>query len=266
MTLLRAFNVALALTLSGASTALADQISDLYRSKAIVTGQGEKNRQAGFGECLQHVLVKVSGDQHLIAKPEARKVLSQAVSYVKSFSYEDRLAGKPIHDEQGTHDRPHNLICLYDDVVVDGLLAELGSHPWRKERPSLAVFLKVKRSGSEFYVARDNPRDEAMRQSFELGASPLAMKFAFPSAQDAEQWTPFAGSPALAGIARGLGSDRPLVGALEWSDADLGWIATWRLAEQETEHVWTVRGVNFDEAFRAALRGAAQVLSGNGSP
>jgi len=27
-----------------------------------------------------------------------------------------------------------------------------------------------------------------------------------------------------------------------------------------------VRGVSFDEAFRVAMRGAAQILSGNGQP
>lgn len=266
MTQLRAFSLILALTLAGASPALADQISDLYRSQAIVTGQGEKNRQAGFRECLKQVLVRVSGDQRLTARPEMGQVLSLSANYVQSFSYEDRLAGKPIHDEQGTYDRPHNLICLFDEEVVDGLLAKLDSHPWREERPSLAVFLKVKRSESEFYVSRDTQRDEAMRQSFALGASPLAMRFAFPSELDAKEWTPSANSPTLAEIATRVGAGRPLVGVLEWSDADLGWIATWRLFERGQEHVWNVRGVNFDEAFRVALRGAAQILSGNGSP
>ncbi len=33
-------------------------------------------------------------------------MLSQAASFVQSFSYQDRLPGKPIHDEQGTYDRP----------------------------------------------------------------------------------------------------------------------------------------------------------------
>jgi hypothetical protein len=29
---------------------------------------------------------------------------------------------------------------------------------------------------------------------------------------------------------------------------------------------WQLRGVTFDEAFRRALGGAAQILSGNGDP
>jgi len=256
----------LASTLVGASPVLSDPVDDLYRADAIVTGQRAETREAGFRTCLERVLVRVSGDQRLIAKPEARQMLAQAASVVQSFSYRDRMAGMPVHDEQGTYDRPYDLTCLYDHEVVDGLLAELGSRPWREERPSLAVFLKVKRPGSEVYVSRDGLRDEAMRQAFALGASPLAMTIAFPSARDAQRWTSSAGSPALAEIATSIGADRALVGVLEWSDADLGWIATWRLAERGSERVWTVRGVNFDEAFRVAVRGAAQILSGNGAP
>jgi len=241
-------------------------IDDLYRSQAVVTGQGEKNRQAGFRDCLRQVLVRVSGDQRLVAMPEAEEMTGKAGDFVLSFSYRDRLAGRPIHDEQGTYDRPFNLTCLYDPEVVDGLLARLGSQPWRGERPLLAAFLKVKRSGTEFLVSRDNPRDEAMRQSFALGALPLAMTVSFPSEQDAREWTPSARSPILARIATDIGGGIPLVGTLEWSDADLGWVATWRLVDKGAEHVWNVRGVNFDEAFRVAVRGAAQILSGNGSP
>jgi hypothetical protein len=259
-------SLVLSLLLAWPSPTLSGSIDDLYRAEAIVTGQGEKNRQSGFEECLKRVLVRVSGDQRLPDQPEAKRLLGEAARYVQSLSYRDRLAGKPIHDEQGTYDRPHDLICRYDASVVDDLLAKLGSHPWRAERPSLAIFLKVKHSGPAFYLSREDERDAAMIQSLMNGASLLAIQIAVPSAEDAEQWTASAGSPALAGIARSLGADLPLVGLLEWSDADFGWVAVWRLANGGTEHVWTVRGVYFDEAFRVAVRGAAQILSGNGSP
>ena len=48
----------------------ADAADDLYRAQAIVTGKGEKNRQLGFRDCLDRVLVRVSGDQRLLAKSE----------------------------------------------------------------------------------------------------------------------------------------------------------------------------------------------------
>ena len=45
-----------------------------------------------------------------------------------------------------------------------------------------------------------------------------------------------------------------------------GWIAEWRLNAAGQIYAWRVSGVSFDDAFRNALRGAAQVLSGNGQP
>ena len=71
---------------------------------------------------------------------------------------------------------------------------------------------------------------------------------------------------ALEALAKQNGADQALTGTLEWSDAARGWIAEWRLAFAGQNYAWRVRGVSFDDAFRNALRGAAQVRSGNGQP
>ncbi|MEN3148879.1 DUF2066 domain-containing protein [Neorhizobium sp. IRAMC:178] len=244
----------------------AGKLEDLYTAKAIVTGQGEKNRQLGFRECLDRVLVRVSGDQRLARRPEMKSLRSRAGSLVQSFSYRDRLGGKPIHDEQGTYDRPHDLTCRYDPAVIDDLLATLRSRPWLEKRPSLAVFLDVQRDGPLFHVSPDDPRDAAMRESFVLGAEPVSMRVVFPPSAHLNTWALGPASPDVNRAVQASGSDLALVGRLVWSDKELGWIATWRLATGKSEHAWTVRGVNFDEAFRAAMRGAAQILSGNGDP
>src|SRR5690349_16801816 len=107
-----------------ASPVLAAEPDDLYSSQAIVTGQGEKNRQPGFRDCLDRVLVKISGDQRLTKMPETDALRAHAGDFVASFSYRDRLAGRPIHDEQGTYDRPHELTCHYDRKTIDDLLAK----------------------------------------------------------------------------------------------------------------------------------------------
>jgi hypothetical protein len=61
-------------------------------------------------------------------------------------------------------------------------------------------------------------------------------------------------------------SELSLVGDLRWSDAALGGVAKWRLAVNVRRHRWSASGVNYDEAFRNAVRGAAWVLSGNDGP
>ncbi len=39
-----------------------------------------------------------------------------------------------------------------------------------------------------------------------------------------------------------------------------------KLTQAGGAHRWTVNNVNFDEAFRSAMRGLAQILSGHGEP
>jgi hypothetical protein len=260
--------VALCIVLAMAATpATSGALDELYTSKAITTGTGEKNRRLGFRDCLDRVVARVSGDPRLPRKPEMESLRARGGDFVDSFSYRDRLAGRPIHDEQGTYDRPHDLTCRYRPDVLDALLAKLGSRPWRGDRPRLVVFLDVERDGRQLRVVADDMRDLAMRESFALASEALAMPVVFPPRSIAATIARTNMSPdILEPEAQRLGGDRALVGALVWSDADLGWVATWRLESRGHVESWTVRGVSFDEAFRVALGGAMQILSGNGTP
>jgi len=256
------------LAIIGPSAARATDLKELYTAKAITTGTGEKNRRLGFRDCLDRVLVRVSGDPRLPTRPKVEALRARGGDFVQSFSYVDRLAGRPIHDEQGTYDRPHDLTCHYAPKVLDKLLADLGSRPWLGARPVLVVFLAVARNGKQLRVVADDMRDMAMRDSFALASEQLAIKVVFPMRALASR-LPAADlrSPdRLGDAARAAGGDLALSGAIVWSEADLGWVATWHLAHDGRTHAWTVRGVNFDEAFRVALRGSMQILSGNGAP
>lgn len=222
-----------------------EPLNTLYMGKAIVTGTGERNRQPGFRDCLENVILRVSGDQRLLKRREMQTILARAGTFVRSFSYKDRLAGKPIHDEQGTYDRPHDLTCFYDAEVIDHLLNDLGSEPWLTPRPRLIVLLDVERDGQSYRLSDDLLRDQDMRSSFNNAAGPLAMQVAFPNGTN---------DPASGGALT-------LQGKLVWSDAELGWVAAWQLRFESRLHQWEVRGVNYDAAFRVAVRGAAQILS-----
>ncbi|TSE02466.1 DUF2066 domain-containing protein [Mesorhizobium intechi] len=252
--------------------AFAVTTDDLYQSRTIVTGQGEENRRMGFKDCLDRVLVRVSGDQRLLEKPEMAALRDKAGDFVDTFRYHDRLEGIPIHDEQGTHDRPHDLTCLYKPTTVNKLLAQLGSKPWLGERPTLSILLAVERAGRGFVLASDGDESLYMRESFEAAAKPMAMSVIIPDkATLTKSGFTFdevrAESPELlGGDARTLGGRPLLHGHISWSDKDLGWVVQWRLAIDGKIYSWRVRGVSFDEAFRAAIRGTAQILSGNGQP
>ena len=245
---------------------------DLYRAQAIVTGKGEKNRQPGFRDCLDKVLVRLSGDQRLLAKSETAALRDRAGDLVASFTYRDRLEGVPIHDEQGSYDRPHDLTCSFDRSKLDAVLAGLGGRPWLAERPTIVPLLVVERGGKNFVLTAHGGDDPAMHMSFAAAAEPLAMTIVLPDTAEIAAaglglenlWQ--AGQGPLEGVAKASGGAVPLLGRLVWSDADLGWVADWRVTFEGETYDWQVRGVGFDEAFRVAMRGAAQVLSGNGRP
>lgn len=263
------FPPAFALLVALATPAAAFEPSDIYTSQVVVSGQGEANRITGFGICLERVLTRVTGDVTLADKPEAKAATAKAADYVAAYSYRDRLEGRPIHDEQGTYDRPHNLTCRFKTAPLDKLIAELGGKPWLMRRPVIAVFLDVEKPAAHYWVAANNARDLAMRQSFGNASNLIALDVVFPPETAAfnlgtSELDP--ASPELKQAAEAAGGDLPLAGRLVWSDADHGWVATWALEQGGTVHRWSVRGVSFDDAFRTALWGAARLLSESGEP
>src|SRR6266849_3460109 len=132
--------LSLIVALTSCSGAMATAADDLYRAQAIVTGEGEANRIIGFASCLEDVLIKVSGAQKLAGDPRLAAYKSSAGDFVKAHSYHDQMSGTPTRDEQGTRDRPYDLIVDFDEDKIDDILSALGLKPWLSHRPVLGVF------------------------------------------------------------------------------------------------------------------------------
>jgi uncharacterized protein len=252
---------------------MAAAADDLYRAQAVVTGQGEANRIIGFAACLEDVLIKVSGVVKLAGDPRLAAYQSRAGNFVKSHSYHDQMSGTPIRDEQGTRDRPYDLIVDFDEKKIDGLLDALGLKPWLSHRPVLAVFVAMEQGARNYIVTADAGQSAvAPRESLLAAATKRGISIVLPddaglakSGIGAEELTKLP-SATLAARAAELGGEIALVGRLKWDDAALGWTTEWQMEWQGRPHRWQLRGVTFDEAFRRAIGGAAQILSNNGDP
>ena len=264
-----------ALVLACASPAFAEGSSapiELYQAKPIVTGTGEKNRQIGFAQAFEDVLVKVSGDPRLIGDPRVAQLAEDAGSMVRNFSYRDRLEGIPIHDEQGSHDRPHDLTTIFAPEKIDAVLASLGSKPWSEQRPTITLFLGVQNGDQTFVLASDGERGIDMRDSLASASVKIAIPTTLPdsaalsTAGITQESLQASNRAILDSITKEAGGDYALVGSLVWSDEELGWIADWTIGVKGQDFKWQIRGVSFDDAFRNAIRGTAQVLSANGNP
>jgi hypothetical protein len=257
---------------SDASVGQLGGLDDIYTTRAVVTGKDERNRPLGFKLCFEDVLVKVSGDASIMSDRRIEALAAVAGQYVSTFYYRDRFEGKPVHDEQGTYDRPHFLTCQFDPQKIDGVLKMLGRKPWLGPRARLVMLLSVHGRTNSGLLSSDGSFDPDMREALANSAQRYGLTLNLPSAamlegnqiniDTAESTQP----DRLLRLAELSDSELPLVGDLRWSDAALGWVASWSLAVNGQRHRWSVSGVNYDEAFRNAVRGAARILSGNGEP
>jgi hypothetical protein len=263
--------VSLAIALNCCGVAVAAAVDDLYRAQTAVTGQGEANRIIGFAACLEHVLIKVSGALKLAGDPRLAQYKSRAGDFVKAHSYRDQMSGTPTRDEQGTRDRPYDLIVDFDQNKIDGLLGTLGVKPWLAHRPVVSVFVAMEQGATRYIVTVDAERSFAPREALQAAAARRGMTIVLPgdaaltkAGIDAAKLARLP-SATLASRA-GAQGEVALVGRLAWDDRKLGWATNWQMKWQDRPHRWQFRSVTFDEAFRRAIGGAAQILSGNGSP
>jgi hypothetical protein len=264
--------ISLTVALTCCSGAIATAADDLYRAQAIVTGQGEANRIVGFASCLEDVLIKVSGAQKLAGDRRLAAYKSNAKDFVRAFSYHDQMSGTPTRDEQGTRDRPYDLTVDFDETKIDDLLKTLHIKPWPSHRPVLAVFVEMQQGLKRYMVAGDADQAAIQRESLLAAAARRGMTVVLPSAAalaessitGAEFGTTT--SSKFGSVATRQGGEVALIGRLVWDDRELGWATQWRIDWQNRTHRWRIRGVTFDEAFRRAIGGAAQILSGNGDP
>ena len=259
--------VALVLLLSAFDGAAAE-LDELYESQTLVTGQREETRIPGFAECLEYVLVKVSGDGRLLGDPRVAKLAENAGSYVRAYRYRDRMEGIPHHDEQGTRDRPYFLTVTFDRARIDDALQALGRKPWTVTRPRLAVFLGMRNLTTEFMVSADGER-ALERESVEAAAAIRGMKMTLANQASLNgAGVTFANlleaDPSrIDAAAKALGGELPLVGRMVWNAEALAWVGTWRLGTAGKVRKWQEHSTTFDEAFRRGLGGAALILSGN---
>jgi uncharacterized protein len=251
---------------------MATEAADLYRAQAIVTGQGEANRIIGFASCLEDVLIKVSGAQKLAGDRRLAAYKSKAKGFVRAFSYHDQMSGTPTRDEQGTRDRPYDLIVDFDEKKIDDILKALGLKPWLSRRPVLGVFVEMQQGLKKYVVTDDADQSELQRESLLAAASKRGMAIVLPSVAALAKLSingvelRTMTSSTLASVAAQQGGEIALVGRLVWVDRELGWATQWQMDWQSRTHRWQVRGVTFDEAFRRGIGGAAQILSNNDGP
>ena len=193
------------------------------------------------------VLAKASGNPAWLDDARARQ--ADPMTALRSLAYLDRMSDQPKHDEQGSRDRPYDLVAAFDPAAIDAALRGWGDAPWDGPRPVLAVAVTIRtRRGDTIAMHADTDSDERHRAALLAAADRFGVALAIPAVL--LPVPPPAGSPVL-------------VGHMVWSDAEFGWVGEWTLDWGGAVHRWGERGVGFDAAYRDAIAGAVRVLSGH---
>ena len=211
-----------------------------FEGRAIVTGMDERSRPQGMRDGLREVVVRVSGSPGVGLHPLLDSV--DLGSLLLAFAYTDRMGTLPRQDEQGSRDRPYDLITQWDPQGIADLLRAMGAGVWpAAARPVLQVRARVEpRVGGPFVLAPDTDVDERHRAAL-LAAG---QRFGLVVRVD-----PFAVP----------GEGAVLDGTLRWVDG-AGWRAEWAVAWDGLRRRWDVDGVSFDEAYRNGVGGAVEQM------
>jgi len=229
----------------------AAQASGLYEARAITTGMDMRSRPAGLAACLAQVLAKVSGNPALLEDPRVTALGPAASGLLAGLAYLDRMSDEPKRDEQGTRDRPYDLLARFEPAGIDAALLALGEVPWlvNRNRPDVLIDVAIApRGGPPMPLLADTDADERHRAALLAAADRFGIPLLLRPADGA--------APTPAAV---------LHGTVTWREAE-GWAGAWSLAWQGRQHAWEIKGVSFDEAYRNAIAGVAAVLSGHAPP
>jgi hypothetical protein len=246
--------------------AQAQEMSELYQFTVIVTGYDMRSRPSGFAQALRWVLANVSGEPRFRWDPRVHDLAVHASPLVASFHYVDQMAGIPYHDEQGTYDRPYNLTVKFVPAKIDKALADLSEKPWHGKRPVVVPVLTVRGfNGTTYLLTANSPAGADQRPAFADVARDFFMKVRFPTDADfAARGTSAGQFPSLPPTT--AGNEALVAGTLEFDKSIPGWIGSWRIRWQGVDYAWSIKGVNYDEAFRDIVRGVLRVASGHNAP
>ena len=254
-----------AILIEGGGPARSVEVEDLYRAQAIVTGTEEPERTRGFRAAFVDLVVKLTGDARLSDGVRLRPLLDDPHRFVESFEYEDRMKGIPVHDEQGTRERPHFLRTRFKQAEVDAALKGLGLKIWPAERPLVAVWLGVRTAAGAYVLSAGGPEGYGQRLVIEETAARRGLPVRLPEAaggKTAARFDDIAAGDVAKMTAASQGAGALLIGVLS-AVPDGYWDMDWRLTDGSRSRAWSLERVSFDTALRNGFETAALVLSGN---
>ncbi len=119
---------------------------DWYSATVPVPDRTSSALDQAFGDALEQVLVRVSGDAQLTAQPATEQLLRNARDRVALYSYRELEQGLAVRAQ-------------FDSSIIKSLLRQLRATFWATPRPTVLVWLVTDESeGRRFVNFADDPK------------------------------------------------------------------------------------------------------------
>lgn len=245
------------------SASCAVEVKTLYRAETIVTGVKEPERTRGFRAGLTDVIVKLTGDVRLAGSVALKPLLEKPNPLVEAFEYEDRMKDIPVHDEQGTRDRPHFLRIKFKPEAVDGALKSLDLSRWSADRPMLGVWLGIRTAVGAYVLMSEGGDGYGQRAVLTETAQRRGVPILLPEAgANAISFGDIANEKLHKLRGASLMADAVLSGVLSITETGY-WNMVWRLNWKGRTRSWRMEEVSFDTALKDGLQTSALIFSGH---
>ncbi len=250
------FLVVLAAISAGPAMAAPEDFIGLNCATTIITGTEDPERSRGIVEVFEEVAVKMSGDEEGVASNRIAEPPDGPAALIERIELEDRMKGIPVHDEQGTRERPHFLRVCFDRDKMAALLQASDSDVWPEPRPEVRIVLAVETPNATYIVRREGAEGYGQRLALIDTAAERGLPIRLPGADntmDAGEVTAIVET----GGPEANGGSPTLYGTLTLNADGADWNAAWRLDDGEA---WRVDDVSFDDAIRDGIGGAIDRL------
>ena len=122
------------------------ELKYLYDVHMPVESRDQNALKDTFKEAFVTVLVRVTGNSNIVAKPEINDLLKNPSRFVQQYRYYEKSDELPP---------TLNLWIHFDGESMERQLIKAGLPVWGKERPAVLIWFAVERQGKRFLVGED---------------------------------------------------------------------------------------------------------------
>jgi len=244
----------------------ADTHDDLYTVDILVAQQTKNIPAKIITEALRQVVVRVSGNQSIIEKPQIQEQLQHGETLIKQYSYQQ-------YCDANTDAVKNNLHIEFVAENIDQLILKAGHDVWDAERPMILLVVVIK--DDDHYRILANDDQTPIRQYIAEVAKKRGLKVTFPlmDLEDLEKLMPLR---ILRQQAKDISETlrryaaTTLVTVKIDQDEQSQWVAEWRLSLNQHYRIWHVTSASLEELANTGLNnvadGMATTLARNTQP